>query len=130
MKKGFLTSAPEPRSSKPTPTTAPPLPSVFTDAELSLYDGSDPKQPLLLALKGCVLDVSSGRDYYGPGASYNIFAGKDARRPPPRARCRDYAADARAARGDRQQLARRTRALSPSLTRAVLACSLAARASR
>mmetsp|Transcript_68138 Transcript_68138/g.186755 ORF Transcript_68138/g.186755 Transcript_68138/m.186755 type:complete len:124 (+) Transcript_68138:243-614(+) len=50
---------------------------------LSLYDGSDPKQPLLLALKGCVLDVSSGRDYYGPGASYNIFAGKDARRPPP-----------------------------------------------
>ncbi len=33
-----------------------------------------------MAIKGKVFDVSGKRDMYGPGAGYNVFAGKDASR--------------------------------------------------
>ncbi len=46
---------------------------------LLAYNGSDPCKPLLLSLKGRVIDVSMGRDFYGPGGPYGVFAGKDAR---------------------------------------------------
>ncbi|KAL9258640.1 Membrane steroid-binding protein 1-like protein [Drosera capensis] len=48
--------------------------------ELKKFDGSDPKKPLLMAIKGQVYDVSQSRMFYGPGGPYALFAGKDASR--------------------------------------------------
>jgi membrane-associated progesterone receptor component len=62
----------------------PPLPDAeerdYTLAELSAYDGTDPEKPLLIAIKGQVYDVGRGRDFYGPGGPYGMFAGKDCTR--------------------------------------------------
>lgn len=55
-------------------------PVYLTDAELAAYDGSNPAKPVYLALNGTIFDVSAGRRIYGPGGSYNVFAGKDAAR--------------------------------------------------
>lgn len=55
-------------------------PVSLTDAELLAYDGSDPNKPIYLALNGTIYDVTAGRRVYGPGGSYNVFAGKDAAR--------------------------------------------------
>ncbi|XP_021735868.1 probable steroid-binding protein 3 [Chenopodium quinoa] len=51
-----------------------------TEEQLKEYDGSDPKRPLLMAIKGNIYDVSKGRIFYGPGGSYAMFAGRDATR--------------------------------------------------
>ncbi|KAL9661533.1 hypothetical protein QQ045_026357 [Rhodiola kirilowii] len=51
-----------------------------TTEELKAYDGSDPKNPLLMAIKGQIYDVSQSRMFYGPGGPYALFAGKDASR--------------------------------------------------
>ncbi|KAL9233814.1 hypothetical protein vseg_008762 [Gypsophila vaccaria] len=51
-----------------------------TEEELKAYDGSDPKKPLLMAIKGQIFDVSRGRMFYGPGGPYAMFAGHDATR--------------------------------------------------
>ncbi|KAG6543562.1 hypothetical protein Mapa_015056 [Marchantia paleacea] len=48
--------------------------------ELSKYDGSDAEKQLLVAIRGKIYDVSSARDFYGPGKPYAVFAGKDATR--------------------------------------------------
>ncbi|KAK6117609.1 hypothetical protein DH2020_048656 [Rehmannia glutinosa] len=48
--------------------------------ELKQYDGSDPKKPLLMAIKGQIYDVTQSRMFYGPGGPYALFAGKDASR--------------------------------------------------
>lgn len=53
---------------------------LFSDGTLAQYDGSDPNKPLYIAIDGDVYDVSSNRLTYGPGGSYNIFAGRDAAR--------------------------------------------------
>jgi predicted heme/steroid binding protein len=76
----------------------PPKDDAFTTEELKAYDGSDPSKPIYVAIKGeleClrgwaevlrwiragdVFDVSHKKDSYGPGQSYNIFAGKDGSR--------------------------------------------------
>ncbi|KAK3112412.1 hypothetical protein LTR53_011335 [Teratosphaeriaceae sp. CCFEE 6253] len=55
-------------------------PVQLTDAQLAGYDGSDPGRPIYLALNGTIYDVSAGARIYGPGGSYNVFAGKDAAR--------------------------------------------------
>lgn len=55
-------------------------PVYLTDAELKLYDGRDPNKPIYLALNGTIYDVTAGRRVYGPGGSYNVFAGVDAAR--------------------------------------------------
>ncbi|GFP82200.1 membrane steroid-binding protein 2 [Phtheirospermum japonicum] len=52
----------------------------ISDEELKEYDGSDPKKPLLMAIKGQIYDVSQSRMFYGPGGPYALFAGKDASR--------------------------------------------------
>jgi len=52
----------------------------ITEEDLKQYDGSDPKKPLLMAIKGQIYDVSQSRMFYGPGGPYALFAGKDASR--------------------------------------------------
>ncbi|KAK6538784.1 hypothetical protein TWF694_010352 [Orbilia ellipsospora] len=69
---------------KPTtiPTIAAPQPIVFktfTPKTLLKHNGTDDPR-ILLAVKGTVFDVSAGKMFYGPGAPYNIFAGRDASR--------------------------------------------------
>ncbi|KAI3471120.1 hypothetical protein Pfo_027783 [Paulownia fortunei] len=62
------------------PLPAPVQVGEITDEELKQYDGSDPKKPLLMAIKGQIYDVSQSRLFYGPGGPYALFAGKDASR--------------------------------------------------
>jgi predicted heme/steroid binding protein len=52
----------------------------LTPSQLSTYDGSNPDLPIYLAINGTIFDVSAGRQTYGPGGSYSVFAGRDATR--------------------------------------------------
>ncbi|KAI5443559.1 probable steroid-binding protein 3 [Lathyrus oleraceus] len=52
----------------------------ITEAELRLYNGSDKSKPILISVKGQIYDVSEGRNFYGPGGSYTMFAGKECSR--------------------------------------------------
>ncbi|KAG7234586.1 hypothetical protein INR49_002215 [Caranx melampygus] len=53
---------------------------LFTEEELQRYDGSEEAQPIYMALKGVVFDVTKGKDFYGKGAPYNALVGKDSTR--------------------------------------------------
>lgn len=55
-------------------------PINLSDEQLLAYDGTDPEKPIYLALNGTIYDVSASRHTYGPGGSYNFFAGRDATR--------------------------------------------------
>ena len=55
-------------------------PYDLTDAQLSIYNGSDPTLPILVAVNGTIYDVSASPHFYGPGGSYSFFAGRDATR--------------------------------------------------
>ncbi|KAK3386595.1 hypothetical protein B0H63DRAFT_138244 [Podospora didyma] len=55
-------------------------PLYLTPAELAAYDGSNPDKPIYLAINGTIYDVTSNRRTYGPGGSYQYFAGCDASR--------------------------------------------------
>ncbi|EWC47345.1 hypothetical protein DRE_00313 [Drechslerella stenobrocha 248] len=62
------------------PSPAPPAVfTTYTPRMLQKYNGTDDAR-ILIAVKGTVFDMSSGRMFYGPGAPYNIFAGRDASR--------------------------------------------------
>ncbi|XP_048321401.2 membrane steroid-binding protein 2-like [Ziziphus jujuba] len=62
-------------------TNQPPLQlGDLTDEQLRAYDGSDPDKPLLISIKGQIYDVSSGRNFYGRGGPYAMFAGREASR--------------------------------------------------
>ena len=67
---------------KPEPPA--PLPKAeerdYSVSELAQYDGSDPAKPLLIGIRGWVYDVTAGRDFYGPGGPYGMFAGRDCTR--------------------------------------------------
>ncbi|KAE8722438.1 Membrane steroid-binding protein 2 [Hibiscus syriacus] len=52
----------------------------IAESELRAYDGSDPKKPLLIAIKGQIYDVSSSKMFYGRGGAYSMFTGRDASR--------------------------------------------------
>ncbi|KAF8413131.1 hypothetical protein HHK36_001107 [Tetracentron sinense] len=81
---GFFGSSDHPRSSRDFEQMEPLPPPVqlgeITEEDLKVYDGSDPKNPLLMAIKGQIYDVSQSRMFYGPGGPYALFAGKDASR--------------------------------------------------
>ncbi|XP_035692675.1 neudesin-like [Branchiostoma floridae] len=53
---------------------------IFTKEDIARYNGEDESQPIYMAVKGVVFDVTSGKDFYGKGAGYNALAGKDATR--------------------------------------------------
>ncbi|KAF2236824.1 cytochrome b5 [Viridothelium virens] len=52
---------------------------VFTPPELLPYNGTN-HMPVYLAVRGKIFDVTSGRNFYGPGGPYENFAGRDASR--------------------------------------------------
>ncbi|XP_052010176.1 neudesin-like [Xyrauchen texanus] len=53
---------------------------LFTEEELKRYDGSEEGQPIYMAIKGVVFDVTTGKEFYGKGAPYNALVGKDSTR--------------------------------------------------
>jgi predicted heme/steroid binding protein len=63
--------------SPPSSSLAPPKDDPISLSELAKYNGSNPSLPIYLAIKGTVFDVTAKKEMYGPGGSYNIFAGKD-----------------------------------------------------
>lgn len=48
--------------------------------ELALYNGSDPRLPIYVAINGTVYDVTSSSRIYGPNGPYHAFSGKDGAR--------------------------------------------------
>lgn len=57
-------------------------PRNFTLKQLAHFDGTkddggDDDKPVYLALNGIVFDVSDGRNFYGPGGPYELFAGHE-----------------------------------------------------
>lgn len=54
----------------------------FTTKQLRYFDGAtnentDEAKPVYLSLAGVVYDVSAGRNFYGPGGPYEVFAGRE-----------------------------------------------------
>ncbi|KXH66230.1 cytochrome b5-like Heme/Steroid binding domain-containing protein [Colletotrichum salicis] len=65
---------------KHNPTQTQNGPLYLTPEELLQYDGTDPSKPIYLAINHTIFDVSANPRIYGPGGSYNVFAGRDASR--------------------------------------------------
>jgi len=58
----------------------PPLPAgdlTFTLAELNKEDGQKAGTRLLVSLLGRVYNCAIGREFFGPGGPYEMFAGRD-----------------------------------------------------
>mmetsp|Transcript_5371 Transcript_5371/g.11729 ORF Transcript_5371/g.11729 Transcript_5371/m.11729 type:complete len:190 (-) Transcript_5371:226-795(-) len=54
---------------------------VIMEEELASKVGEGGEGAVWLSVLGEVYDVTAGRDYYGQGAGYSVFAGKDASAP-------------------------------------------------
>nr|XP_030728829.1 neudesin isoform X1 [Globicephala melas] len=66
----------------PRPAERGPPVRLFTEEELARYGGEEvfEDQPIYMAVKGVVFDVTSGKEFYGRGAPYNALTGKDSTR--------------------------------------------------
>ncbi|XP_069787438.1 neudesin [Narcine bancroftii] len=53
---------------------------LFTDEDLAKYSGEEDNQPIYMAIKGVVFDVTLGKEFYGKNAPYNALVGKDSTR--------------------------------------------------
>lgn len=53
--------------------------TIYTPKQLSKFTGRRGGR-VLVAVLGSVFDVTSGRQHYGPGGAYSVFAGRDATR--------------------------------------------------
>ncbi|MEE6514988.1 hypothetical protein FKM82_023457 [Ascaphus truei] len=53
---------------------------LFTDQDLARYSGEQDDQPIYMAVKGTVFDVTAGKEFYGKAAPYTALTGKDATR--------------------------------------------------
>lgn len=54
---------------------------TFTRAQLRDFDGTGPSSRIYLGMNGDVFDVTDlGGQFYGPGASYSVFAGRESTR--------------------------------------------------
>lgn len=81
----LLLSAVAPRAFANEPRTVPVAESVLREAarkryspeELGRFDGRDSSLPILMAVRGLVFDVSTGREFYATGARYHAFSGRD-----------------------------------------------------
>ena len=49
----------------------------ITLEELSKYTGEDPFRPILFSVRGRIYNVTSARNFYGPGGAYQTFAGRE-----------------------------------------------------
>lgn len=69
-----------PSEPAPTSLTGPSPKRDFTLDELKEFDGKTPETPIYVSVRRKVFDLSSKREFYGPGGSYSTFAGNDASR--------------------------------------------------
>lgn len=53
--------------------------SSFTAEDLLRHNG-ETEDSIYIGVKGIIYDCTSGADFYGPGQSYSIFAGKEVSR--------------------------------------------------
>ncbi|XP_056152301.1 neudesin [Lampris incognitus] len=53
---------------------------LFVEEELRRHDGGEDGQPIYMAIKGVVFDVTKGKEFYGKGMPYNALVGKDSTR--------------------------------------------------
>ncbi|KAJ8392975.1 hypothetical protein AAFF_G00068790 [Aldrovandia affinis] len=53
---------------------------LFTDEDLEKYNGHQEGQPIYMAVKGVVFDVTKGKEFYGIDAPYNALVGRDSTR--------------------------------------------------
>lgn len=51
---------------------------LFTYEELGQYNGEKGSKGVYISILGKVFDVKKGEHHYGPGNTYNVFAGRDA----------------------------------------------------
>ncbi|KAL3715611.1 hypothetical protein ACJRO7_007353 [Eucalyptus globulus] len=63
-------------SAPPAPPAEPVQLGDVTAEQLRAYDGSDPRKPLLMAIKGQIYDVSGSRMFYGPGGAICLVCRK------------------------------------------------------
>lgn len=52
----------------------------LTASELKGYDGTVEGKPIYLSVRGVIFDVTTGKNFYGPGGSYSMLAGREVSR--------------------------------------------------